>query len=121
MGGNLEQVSIEVMNAMVEEYKRRWCRYAPFTLASRSSEGICLYNCDNNMVCFSRPKLEDWNISEGLGKALKAIVKDPGMHGSAMWLYGKPELSELSEMMLCDFEGEPTELGKKVYNAIMEK
>ena len=43
------------------------------------------------------------------------------MHGSAMWLYGKRELSKLCEMMLCDFEGEPTELGKKVYNAIIEK
>ncbi len=118
---NLQQVSTEVLSAMVEECKRKWSCYAPLSLECAENGSVCVYGCNGGKIeCFNKPNFQDWDVNDGLGKALKALVKDPGMHESAR-LYGKRELSELCEMTLCDFEGVPTELGKKVYNAIMEK
>ena len=113
----LKSISVEVMKAQVKEHMRKWNCFSPI-IQKETDEIVELKESVDANVKFCRPHLEDWTPAEGLGRALCRLVKDPGMHGSAMDLYGSNELCKLEELRLSNFCGEPTELGKAVAAAL---
>ena len=114
----LKTVSIKVMENWANEYIKIWVAYEPYTLVLKSEENIILKNKDETYVSFARPHLEDWSLFDGPGKALAALVEDPGMHNSAMWVYSSGHLGQLVNYKLSDCCGNPTSIGKEVYKAL---
>ena len=116
----LKTVSIKVMEKWAKEYIKIWVAYGPFTIVEKSEEKITLKNKDGKIVSFDNPHLEDWTIFDGPGKALVALIKDPGMHNSAMWVYSSGHLCQLVTHNLSDCCGNPTSLGEEVCKALFE-
>jgi hypothetical protein len=116
----LKTVSIKVMEKWAKEYIKIWVAYGPFTIVEKSEEKITLKNKDGRTVSFDNPHLEDWTLFDGPGKALAALVEDPGMHKSAMWVYGSKLLGQLVTHKLSDCCGNPTTLGEEVCKALFE-
>ena len=116
----LKQVSIKVMENCANEYLKTWSAYGPYTLVEKSEEHIIYKNNVATPVSFARPHIEDWSILEGPGKALAALVEDPGMHNSAMWVYGSKLLAQLVNYKLSDCCGNPTSIGKEVCKFLFE-
>jgi hypothetical protein len=114
----LKLVSIKVMENWAKEYLKIWVAYGPFTIVEKSVEKITLKNKDGRTVSFDNPHLEDWTLFDGPGKALAALVKDPGMHNSAMWVYSSGHLCQLVTYNLSDCCGNPTALGEEVCKAL---
>ena len=110
----LKHISIKVMENCANEYLKTWSAYGPFTLIEKSEEHILFKNNVGISVSFARPHLEDWSLFDGPGKALADLVEDPGMHKSAMWVYGSELLAQLVTLKLSDCCGNPTTLGKEV-------
>ena len=115
---SLKLVSIKVMENCAEEYLKTWSAYGPYTLIKNSEEDILYKNKVGTPVSFARPHLEDWSIHDGPGKALAALVEDPGMHKSAMWVYSSGLLGQLVTYKLSDCCGNPSALGEEVYKAL---
>jgi hypothetical protein len=116
----LKLVSIKVMANWAIEYLKTWVAYCPYTIVEKSEEKIVLENKVGRTVSFDRPHLEDWSIIDGPGKALVALVEDPGMHNSAMWVYSSGHLCQLVTYNLSNCCGNPTALGKEVCKALFE-
>ena len=117
---SLKKISVEVMNNMAENYLKIWSCYGPFTLNEKTDENISYKDSSGVLVSFSRPyHIENWTENEGYGKALKYLINDPGMHNKAMWVFGTKELAGLITYRLSDCSGNPTDLGKKVYEAMV--
>ena len=116
----LKLVSIKVMENWAKEYIKIWVAYGPFFIIEKSEEKIVLKNEVGRTESFDRPHLEDWSLFDGTGKALAALVKDPGMHNSAMWVHSSGHLCQLVTYNLSDCCGNPTALGKEVYKALLE-
>jgi hypothetical protein len=114
----LKLVSIKVMENWAKEYLKIWVAYGPFTIVEKSEEKITLKNKDGRTSSFDNPHLEDWSTFDGPGKALAALVKDPGMHNSAMWVYSSGHLGQLVNYKLSDCSGNPTALGEEVCKAL---
>ena len=117
----LKLVSIKVMENQVIEYFKTWVSYGPYTIVEKSEERIIFKDNDGRSVSFDRPHLEDWSPFDGPGKALAALVKDPGMHNSAMWVYSSNLLAQLVTYNPSDCCGNPTTLGKEVCKALFYK
>ena len=117
----LKLVSIKVMENWVIEYFKYWVSYGPYTIVEKSEEHIIFKDKDGRSVSFDNPHLEDWSLFDGPGKALAALVKDPGMHNSAMWVYSSAHLAQLVTYNLSDCCGFPTTLGKEVCKALFYK
>lgn len=117
---SLKEISIEIMNTMAENYLRIWSSYGPYTFIDKSDEYIKYKDSSGALVAFFRPdNIENWTENEGEGKALKFLINDPGMHNKAMWVFGTKELAKLVTYYLSDCSGNPTDLGKKVYEAMV--
>ena len=116
----LKLVSIKVMENCANEYLKTWSAYGPYTLVEKSEEQIIFKNNVGTHVSFASLHLEDWSIFEGPGKALAALVEDPGMHKSAMWVYGSKLLAQLVTHKLSDCCGNPTALGEEVCKFLFE-
>ena len=116
----LKLVSIKVMENWAIEYRKTWVSYGPYTIVEKSEENIILKNKVGTSVSFDRPHLEDWSLFDGPGKALAALIEDPGMHKSAMWVYLSEHFPQLVTYELSDCCGNPTSLGKEVYKALFE-
>ena len=116
----LKTVSIKVMENWANEYLKTWPSYGPYTIVLKTEENIILKNNVGTFVSFARPFLEDWSIYDGPGKALAALIEDPGMHKSAMWVYSSELLGQLVNYKLSDCCGNPTSIGKEVYKALFE-
>ena len=114
----LKLVSIKVMENCANEYLKTWSAYGPYTLVEKSEENIIYKNNVGTSVSFGNPHLEEWSLFDGPGKALAALVKDPGMHNSAMWVYSSNLLAQLVTYNLSDCCGNPTTLGKEVCKAL---
>ena len=116
----LKLVSIKVMENCANEYIKTWSAYAPYTLVEKSEEYILYKNKVGTSVSFARLHLEDWSLFDGPGKALAALVEDPGMHKSAMWVYSSGHLGQLVTHKLSDCCGNPTSLGEEVCKALFK-
>ena len=116
----LLNISIKVMENFADTYLKTWSSYGPYTLNEKTEEYMDFKDCYGTLISFSRPRLEEWTADDGYGRALVALIKDPGMHGSAMWVYTSKELAQLVTYKLADCTGEPTELGKEVYQALFK-
>lgn len=114
----LKQLSIDVMKAQVSEYIRKWHCFGPYKTLSESDEKIVIEDNIKAVIDFPRPHLEELTKDEGLGKAICLLVKDPGMHGLAMDLYGTKDIPDLEELRLADFCGNPSDLGKRLAAAL---
>ena len=115
----LKLVSIKVMENWAKEHIKIWVAYET-TIVEKSEEKITLKNEDGRTISFDNPHLEDWSLFDGPGKALAALVKDPGMHNSAMWVYSSGHLCQLVTYNLSDCCGNPTALGEEVCKALSE-
>ena len=116
----LKIVSIKVMENWAIEYTKIWVAYGSYTIVEKSEENIMLKNKIGRSVSFDRPHLEDWSLLDGPGKALAALVEDPGMHNSAMWVYSSNLLAQLVTYNLSDCCGNPTSLGEEVCKALFK-
>lgn len=114
----LKKISVDVMDAQVAEYIRKWSCFGPFKTLSKTDEKIVIEDNIKAVIDFPRPHLEDLTKDEGLGKAICLLVKDPGMHGLAMDLYGTKDIPDLEDLRLADFCGNPSDLGKAVAKAL---
>lgn len=114
----LKKISVDVMEAQVAEYIRKWNCFGPFETLSKTDEKIMIKDSIKVTIEFPRPHLEDLTKDEGLGKAICLLVNDPGMHGLAMGLYGTKDIPDLEELRLADFCGNPSDLGKAVAKAL---
>jgi hypothetical protein len=113
----LKLVSIKVMENLAKEHIKIWVAYET-TIVEKSEEKITLKNEDGRTISSDNPHLEDWSLFDGPGKALAALVKDPGMHNSAMWVYSSGHLCQLVTYNLSDCCGNPTALGEEVCKAL---
>ena len=116
----LKQVSIKVMENCANEYINTWSAYGPYTLVEKSEEYIILKDNAGTSISFARLHIENWSLLEGPGKALAALVEDPGMHKSAMWVYSSGLLGQLVTYKLSDCCGNPTALGEEVCKFLFE-
>ena len=114
----LKAVSIKVMENWAREYLKIWVAYGPFFIIEKSEEKIVLKNEVGKSVSFDNPHLENWSLFDGPGKALAALVEDPGMHKLAMWVYSSGYLGQLISYNLSDCCGNPTAIGKEVCKAL---
>ena len=115
----LKTVSIKVMENCASEYIKTWVSYE-YTIVEKSEEYIILKNNEGTSISFARPHLEDWSLLDGPGKALAALIEDPGMHKSAMWVYSSNLLGQLVTHKLSDCCGNPTSLGEEVCKALFK-
>lgn len=116
----LKTVSIKVMENLAKEYIKIWVAYGPHTIVEKSEENIILKNNEGTSISFARPHLEDWSLLDGPGKALAALIEDPGMHNLAMWVYSSNLLGQLVTHKLSDCCGNPTSLGEEVCKALFK-
>ena len=116
----LKTVSIKVMENCADEYIKIWSAYGSCTIVLKTKENIIFKDKNETYISFDRPHFEDWSLFDGPGKALAALVEDPGMHKSAMWVYSSGLLGPLVAHKLSDCSGNPTALGKEVCKALFE-
>ena len=116
----LKKISIDVMNAMAENYLNVWHSYGPFSLQEQTDDYLDFKDSSGVLISFPRPLIEKWTLADGPGKTLNTIINEPGMKSKPTWLYGNKEISELVSLQLSDRSGYPTELGKRVYEALKD-
>lgn len=117
---SLISLSTEAMDRLADDWARKLRAFGQVEIIKNPESYILKDSQDRELYTIANPHFENWNIYEGLGKVLKDLIDDPGMHNTAMKYYGKKEIADLVNIRLIDCSGNPNDFGKKVYSALKE-